>query len=126
MADYKLGYSSTVAPLAVKDKIILGVAGGEFGIRGFIDAYNAKTGKLDWRFYTVPGPGDEDFGTWEGDSWKSGSGSVWTTGSFDPESNATIWGIGNPGPDWNGDVRKGDNLYSCSFLAIDVDTGKKR
>ena len=126
MADYKLGYSSTVAPLAVKDKIILGVAGGEFGIRGFIDAYNAKTGKRDWRFYTVPGPGDPDFGTWEGDSWKIGSGSVWTTGSFDPESNATIWGIGNPGPDWNGDVRKGDNLYSCSFLAIDVDTGKKK
>jgi len=126
MADYKIGYSSTVAPLAVKDKIILGVAGGEFGIRGFIDAYDAKTGKRVWRFYTIPGPGDPDFGTWDKDSWKTGSAAIWTTGSFDPESNVTIWGTGNPGPDWNGDVRLGDNLYSCSFVAVDVDTGKKK
>ncbi|HZO51614.1 MAG TPA: PQQ-dependent dehydrogenase, methanol/ethanol family [Bryobacteraceae bacterium] len=126
MADYKLGYSSTVAPLAVKDKIILGVAGGEFGIRGFIDAYDSKTGKRAWRFYTIPGPGDPEFGTWEGDSWKTGSSSIWTTGSFDSASNTTIWGTGNPGPDWNGDVRKGDNLYACSFVALDVDSGKKK
>ena len=126
MADYKNGYSSTVAPLAVKDKILLGVAGGEFGIRGFIDAYDAKTGKRAWRFYTIPGPGDPDFGTWENDSWKTGSAAIWTTGSYDPATNTTIWGTGNPGPDWNGDVRKGDNLYSCSFVALDVDTGKKR
>lgn len=126
MADYKLGYSSTVAPLAVKDKVILGVAGGEFGIRGFIEAYDGKTGQRSWRFYTVPGQGDPDFGTWEGDSWKTGSASIWTTGSFDPETNTTIWGTGNPGPDWNGDVRKGDNLYACSFVGLDVDTGKKR
>ncbi len=126
MADYKTGYSSTVAPLAVKDKIILGAAGGEFGIRGFIDAYDAKTGARAWRFYTIPGPGDPDFGTWEGDSWKVGSAAIWTTGSYDPETNTTIWGTGNPGPDWNGDVRKGDNLYSCAFVAVDVDTGVKR
>jgi len=126
MADYKLGYSSTVAPLAVKDKIILGVAGGEFGIRGFIDAYDAKAGKRVWRFYTVPGPEDPDFGTWDGASWKTGSASIWTTGSYDPATNTMIWGTGNPGPDWNGDVRKGDNLYSCSFIALDPDTGKKR
>lgn len=126
MADHKLGYSSTVAPLAVKDKIILGVAGGEYGIRGFLDAYDAKTGKRVWRFHTIPGPEDKDFGTWEGDSWKMGSAAIWTTGSYDPATNTTIWGTGNPGPDWNGDVRKGDNLYSCSFVGLDVDTGKKK
>ena len=126
MADHKLGYSSTVAPLAVKDKIILGAAGGEFGIRGFLDAYDAKTGKRVWRFYTIPGPGDPEFGTWEGDSWKTGSAAIWTTGSYDPATNTTIWGTGNPGPDWNGDVRLGDNLYSCSFVALDADTGKKK
>ncbi|MBL8214835.1 MAG: PQQ-dependent dehydrogenase, methanol/ethanol family [Bryobacterales bacterium] len=126
MADHKLGYSSTVAPLAVKDKIILGVAGGEYGIRGFLDAYDAKTGKRVWRFHTIPGPDDKDFGTWEGDSWKMGSAAIWTTGSYDPATNTTIWGTGNPGPDWNGDVRKGDNLYSCSFVGLDVDTGKKK
>lgn len=126
MADYKLGYSSTVAPLAVKDKVILGAAGGEFGIRGFIDAYDAKSGKRAWRFYTVPGEGEPNFGTWAGDSWKTGSASIWTTGSYDPESNVTIWGTGNPGPDWNGDVRKGDNLYSCSFVALDADTGVRK
>ena len=94
MADYKLGYSSTVAPLAVKDKIILGAAGGEFGIRGFIDAYDAKTGKRAWRFDTIPGQGDPEFGTWESDSWKTGSAAIWTTGSYDPATNTTIWGTG--------------------------------
>ncbi|MBK7927404.1 MAG: PQQ-dependent dehydrogenase, methanol/ethanol family [Bryobacterales bacterium] len=126
MADYKLGYSSTVAPLAVKDKILIGAAGGEFGIRGFLDAYDARTGKRVWRFHTIPGPGDPEFGTWEGDSWKTGSAAIWTTGSYDPTTNTTIWGTGNPGPDWNGDVRLGDNLYSCSFVALDADTGKKK
>jgi alcohol dehydrogenase (cytochrome c) len=124
LADYKLGYSSSVAPLAVKDKIITGVAGGEFGIRGFLDAYDAKTGTRVWRTYTIPGPDEPNFGTWEGESWKTGSAPIWVTGSFDPETNVSIWGTGNPGPDWNGDVRKGDNLYSCSYLAVDVDTGK--
>jgi alcohol dehydrogenase (cytochrome c) len=124
MADHAIGYSSTNAPLAVKDKIITGVGGGEFGIRGFVDAYDAKTGKLAWRFYTVPGAGEPGIETWADDSWKTGAGSTWITGSYDPETNAVIWGVGNPGPDWNGDVRKGDNLYSASFVAIDADTGK--
>ncbi|MBM3795647.1 MAG: PQQ-dependent dehydrogenase, methanol/ethanol family [Acidobacteria bacterium] len=126
MADHKLGYSSTVAPLAVKDKIITGIAGGEFGIRAFIDAYDAKTGKRVWRFYTVPGDGEPGRETWAGDSHKTGSASIWITGSYDPESNVTIWGTGNPGPDWNGDVRKGDNLYSDSFVALDADTGERK
>lgn len=126
MADHTLGYSSTVAPLAVKDKIVLGVAGGEFGIRAFIDAYDAKTGKRAWRFYTVPGEGDFGRETWAGDSWKTGSASIWITGSYDPDTNTIIWGTGNPGPDWNGDVRKGDNLFSDSFVALDADTGERR
>ena len=124
VAEYTHGYAVTVAPLAVKDKIILGVAGGEYGIRGFIDAYYAATGERAWRFYTIPGPEEPNFGTWAGDSWKSGGAPAWVTGAYDPELNLTYWGTGNPGPDWNGDDRAGDNLYSDSMLALDVDTGK--
>lgn len=124
MGDYKLGYTSTGAPLAVKDKVVTGMAGGEYGVRGFIDAYDAKTGKLAWRFLTIPGKGEKGNETWEGDSWKNGSATTWVTGSYDPDTNLLIWGTGNPGPDWNGDVRKGDNLYSDSFVALDADTGK--
>jgi len=120
---YKAGYAATGAPLALKDKIIVGIAGGEFGIRGFLDAYDAATGRRVWRFYTIPGPGEPNFGTWEGDSWKTGGSPTWVTGSFDPELNLVYWGTGNPGPDWNGDNRKGDNLYSDSMLALDADTG---
>ena len=115
----------TLAPLVVKDKVIVGVAGGEFGIRGFIAAYDAKTGKEAWRFYTIPGPGEPGHETWRrGDSWKHGGGSVWTTGTYDPELNLTYWGIGNPGPDFNAAQRPGDNLYSDSVVALDADTGK--
>jgi alcohol dehydrogenase (cytochrome c) len=124
VADYKLGHSLTLAPLAVKDKVIIGVAGGEFGIRGFIDAYEAKTGKRAWRFWTVPTAGEPGVETWAGESYKTGSASIWVTGSYDPEQNVTIWGTGNPGPDWNGDGRLGDNLYSDCFVALDADTGK--
>lgn len=124
LVDYKQGYAATVAPLVVKDKVIVGIAGGEYGIRGFIDAYYASTGERAWRFYTIPGPGEPNFGTWAGDSWKTGGASVWVTGAYDPELNLTYWGIGNPGPDWNGDDRAGDNLYSDCLLALDVDTGK--
>lgn len=123
-ADYEQGYAGTVAPLIAKDKVIVGIAGGEYGIRGFVDAYDAATGKLVWRFYTIPGPGDPHFETWEGDSWKTGGGSTWTTGSYDPETNLTYWGVGNPGPDWNDDHRAGDNLFTDSMVALDVDTGK--
>jgi alcohol dehydrogenase (cytochrome c) len=122
--DYTKGYAVTVAPLAVKDKVLLGVAGAEYGIRGFIDAYYASTGERAWRFYTITGPEDPNFGTWDGDSWKTGGSSIWVTGTYDPQLNLTYWGTGNPGPDWNGDNRKGDNLYSDSAVALDPDTGK--
>jgi len=121
--DYKKGYAFTLAPLVVKDKIIVGVAGGEFGARGFIDAYSAETGKRAWRFYTIPGPGEPGHETWQGDSWKNGGAPAWVTGTYDPQLNLIYWGIGNPGPDTYGEERKGDNLYSCSVVALDPDTG---
>jgi alcohol dehydrogenase (cytochrome c) len=124
VAKPEAGYAITHAPLVIKDKVIIGVAGGEFGIRGFIAAYDVKTGKEDWRFNTIPGPGEPGHETWSGDSWKTGGASVWVTGSYDPALNLTYWGIGNAGPDYNGDERKGDNLYSSSVVALDADTGK--
>jgi alcohol dehydrogenase (cytochrome c) len=117
------GYSLTVAPLVVKDKVIIGTAGGEYGVRGFLAAFDARSGKEVWRFYTIPGPGEPGHETWAGDSWRRGGASVWVTGSYDPALNLTYWGIGNPGPDWNGDGRLGDNLYSDSVVALDADTG---
>jgi alcohol dehydrogenase (cytochrome c) len=124
VADYRNGYSVTVAPLIVKDMVISGIAGGEYGIRGFLDAYDTKTGKRRWRFWTIPGPGEPGNESWPGDAWKHGGGPTWVTGSYDPELNQIIWGTGNPSPDWNGDVRKGDNLYADSAIALDADTGK--
>jgi alcohol dehydrogenase (cytochrome c) len=118
------GYALTHAPLVVKDKVIVGTAGGEFGIRGFLAAYDAKTGKELWRFYTIPGPGEPGNETWGGDSWRRGGGPIWLTGSYDAELNLTYWGVGNPSPDYNGDLRPGDNLYSSSVVALDADTGK--
>ena len=124
MEDYKRGYASTLAPIVVKDKVIVGVAGGEYGIRGFIDAYEANTGKRAWRFYTIPGPGEPGNNTWAGDSWKIGGTGVWATGAYDPEQNLLFYGTGNPGPDYHSESREGDNLYSCSVVALDADTGK--
>ena len=126
LEDYKNGYASTIAPLVVKDKVIVGVAGGEFGIRGFIDAYDAQTGKRAWRFYTIPGPGEPGNDTWAGDSWKIGGAGVWVTGAYDPEQNLVFYGTGNPGPDYHSESRKGDNLYSDSLVALDADTGRLR
>jgi alcohol dehydrogenase (cytochrome c) len=126
MADYKNGYSGSGAPLAVKDKIIAGMGGGEFGVRGFIDGYDAKTGKRLWRFYTIPAKGEPGNETWDGESWKTGSATTWVTGAYDADTNTVYWGTGNPGPDWNGDVRKGDNLYSDCLIALDPDTGVKK
>jgi alcohol dehydrogenase (cytochrome c) len=123
IADPAEGYSSTGAPLVVKDKVITGIAGGEFGIRGFIDAYDAVTGARVWRFDTVPGPGAPGHETWAGESWQNGGAPTWMTGSFDPSLNLVYWGVGNPGPDWNGADRGGDNLYSNSVVALDVDSG---
>ena len=124
LADAAAGYAMTMAPLVVKDKVIVGVAGGEYGIRGFIAAYEAHSGKEAWRFNTVPAPGEPGHETWHGDDWKHGSAAVWLTGSYDPDLNLTYWGTGNPGPDWNPGQRPGDNLYSDCVLALDPDTGK--
>ena len=123
-ADYRQGYTFTVAPLAVKDKIIVGVSGGEYGVRGFIDAYDAGTGKRAWRFYTVPQPREPGFDTWKGDGWKRGGAPAWVTGSYDAELNLVYWATGNPSPSNYGGDRGGDNLYSNSVLALDADTGK--
>jgi alcohol dehydrogenase (cytochrome c) len=124
VADPRAGYAITLAPLVVKDKVIIGVAGGEYGIRGFLAAYDVHSGKEVWKFHTIPGPGEKGHETWAGDSWKHGAGSVWVTGSYDPDLNLTYWGIGNPGPDWNADMRLGDNLYTDCAVALDPDTGK--
>ena len=128
MVDYKRGYSGTTAPL-VKDKVIVGVAGAEYGIRGFIDAYDAQSGKQVWRFYTTAGPDDSGHGTWRGTdakAWEHGGGSIWVPGAYDPELNLVYWGTGNAGPDYNGIEREGDNLYTASIVALDADTGKLR
>ena len=122
--DNKIGYYLTLAPLAIDGKIIVGVSGAENGIRGFVDAYDAKTGKRVWRRHTIPAPGEPGNETWGGkDSWKTGGGSTWLTGTYDPELKLMYWQVGNPGPDWNGEFRPGDNLYTCSVLAIDPDDG---
>lgn len=126
VADTMLGYTITAAPLAVKDKVFVGIAGGEFGIRDFLDAYDAKTGKRLWRFNTVPGPGEAGHDTWAGDSWKSGSGGTWMTGSYDPELNTLYWTTGNPSPALNPGPRGGDNLYTCSVIAFDPETGQRK
>jgi len=123
-ADPKQGYAFTLAPLVVKDKVIAGSSGGEFGVRGFIAAWDVKTGKEVWRFHVVPGPGEPGNESWSGDSWMHGGGPIWVTGSYDPDLNLTYWGTGNPGPDWDGAGRLGDNLYTCSVIALDPDTGK--
>ena len=124
VADYQSGYSKTAAPLIVKDQVITGIAGGEFGIKGFIDSYDAEDGALLWRADTIPGPDHPDNRTWAGDSWRTGGAASWITGTYDPDLDLVYWGTGNPGPDWNGDVRMGDNLYSDSVLALDGDSGE--
>jgi alcohol dehydrogenase (cytochrome c) len=123
VADYKAGYSLTLAPLIIKDKVLIGTSGGEYGIRGFVAAYDARTGKEAWRFNAIPSPGEPGHETWKNDAWQTGGGSAWLTGSYDPELNLTYWGTGNPGPDMNIAQRPGDNLYTDSLVALDADTG---
>lgn len=128
VADAASGYAMTLAPLVIKDKVVVGVAGGEFGTRGFVAAHDARTGKEAWRFYTVAGPGEPGHETWQNakdpDAWRKGGAPIWVTGTYDPELNLTYWGTGNPGPDFTGVNRAGDNLYSDSVVALDADTGK--
>jgi alcohol dehydrogenase (cytochrome c) len=126
VADNKLNYSLTLAPLAIDGKIIVGMSGAEAGIRSFVDAYDSATGERLWRFYTIPAPGEPGSETWQGDDWQTGGGSTWLTGSFDPELDLLYWTVGNPAPDWNGDLRPGDNLYSCSIIALDPQSGEMK
>ncbi|MBK9167194.1 MAG: PQQ-dependent dehydrogenase, methanol/ethanol family [Bryobacterales bacterium] len=118
------GCNITGAPLVVKDKVIVGVTGGDSAHRGYLTAYNVRTGRLAWKFYTIPGPGEPGHETWQGDSWKYGGGATWMTGSYDPELNHVYWAVGNPAADFYGGSRKGDNLYTDSIVALDADTGK--
>ena len=121
--DYTHGYYCTLAPLAAQGKIMVGVSGGEFGIRGFVAAFDAETGEPVWKTHTIPAPGEPGSETWPGDSWKTGGVPVWVTGAYDPKLGLTYWGTGNAGP-WFGDARSGDNLYANSVLALDVATGR--
>jgi alcohol dehydrogenase (cytochrome c) len=124
--DYKRAYYFTLAPLIAKGKVMVGTSGGEFGIRGYVAALDAQTGKEVWRTYTVPAPGEPGHDSWQGeDHWKTGGGSVWVTGHYDPKLNTAYWGTGNPSP-WVGDMHPGDSLYTASVIALDVDTGKMR
>jgi alcohol dehydrogenase (cytochrome c) len=123
--DYKKGYYMTLAPLVAKGKVIVGVSGGELGIRGFVQALDARTGSSAWKTFTIPAPGEPGSDTWKGDTWRTGGVSVWITGTYDPQLNLTYWGTGNAAQ-WIGDQRPGDNLYSASVLALDADSGKLR
>ena len=123
VADNKSGYYISLAPLIAGGKVMVGASGGEYGIRGFIAAFDPETGKEQWRTYTIPAPGEPGSETWpKGDQWKNGGGPIWVTGNYDPDTNLAYWGVGNGGP-WMGDQRPGDNLYTSSTIALDVATG---
>ena len=127
LADYHIGYSATMAPLVIDGKVIVGISGGEYPTRGFVDAYDPETGERQWRFYTIPSADEPG-----GDSWpftgvrERGGGGTWMTGTYDPELRLLYWGTGNPNPDYYGDDRLGDNLYTNSLVALDPDTGRLR
>jgi alcohol dehydrogenase (cytochrome c) len=123
--DWKQGVSATGAPLVVKGMVLAGIAGGEYGVRGYVRAYDAKTGAERWTTYTIPGPGEPGHDTWPGDTWKTGGGATWQTGAYDPALGLVYWGTSNPGP-WTPDLRTGDNRWTSSLIAMDVDTGKIR
>jgi alcohol dehydrogenase (cytochrome c) len=126
LAETSEGYWCPVAPLALRDKIVVGIAPGDHGLNGFLDAYDPETGKRLWRWHAIPKPGEPGFESWSGDSWKTGGGDTWLTGSYDPELNLVYWGTGNPAPDFDGEGRLGDNLYTNTMVALDADTGKLR
>jgi len=122
--DGSRNYGATSAPLLVKDKVIVGTSGGDDGVRGFVSAYDAASGKLAWRFWTIPGPGEHGSESWPGTAYLHGGGTTWMPGTFDPELNSLFWGTSNPAPDFDGDTRPGDDLYTDCVLALDPDTGK--
>jgi len=122
--DGNRNYGATSAPLVVKDKIIVGTSGGDDGVRGFVAAYSAETGKEAWRFWTIPGPGEFGSSSWPGESYKLGGGTTWMPGTFDPELNTIFWGTSNPAPDFDGEPRPGDDLYTDCLLALNPDDGK--
>ena len=123
-AEGNKNYGATSAPLVVKDKVLVGTSGGDDGVRGFLAAFDAETGKLAWKFWTIPAPGEDGSSSWPGDLYLHGGGTTWMPGTYDPELNLVYWGTSNPSPDFNGDVRPGDDLYTDCVLAIDPDTGK--
>jgi alcohol dehydrogenase (cytochrome c) len=127
VAENKQGYYMSLAPIVADGKVLMGTSGGDLGIRGFVAAFDAETGKEAWRVFTIPAPGEPGSETWPpgGEQWKSGGGSTWVSGNYDPETKLTFWGTSNGGP-WMGDERPGDNLYTGSTIAIDVTTGKIR
>lgn len=125
LEDWHQGFTGTGAPLVVGDHVITGISGGEYGVRAWLRAYDAKTGALQWNTYMVPAPGEPGSETWQGDAWKTGGGPTWLTGSYDDETKTLYWGTGNPGS-FNSDLRPGDNKFTSSLLALDVDTGKMK
>jgi alcohol dehydrogenase (cytochrome c) len=118
------GYSITGAPLVVNRLVVIGIGGGEYGTRGFLAAYDVSTGQRQWKFETIPGPGEVGHETWENDAWRTGGGPTWNTGSYDPSTDLLYWGVGNPSPNFSGDVRPGDNLFTNSSIALHASTGK--
>ncbi len=121
--DWRKGHYMTLAPLVAEGKIMVGGSGGEYGVRGFVAAFDAKSGAEAWRTYTIPGPGEPGHDSWPGDTWKTGGGSIWLTGTYDPATKIAYWGTGNAAP-WMGDARSGDNLNTSSVLGLDVTSGK--
>ncbi len=126
--DVRAGESGTMAPIVVKNLVIVGSSGGEFGVRGHLDAFDVDSGEHQWRCYMVPKPGEPGSETWpaDGEAWQRGGGNCWLTGTYDAETNLLYWGTGNPAPDFDGEVREGDNLYTDSIVAVDVDSGQIR
>jgi alcohol dehydrogenase (cytochrome c) len=122
-ADPRAGESATAAPLIVKNMVIVGSSGGEYGVRGHLDAFDIDSGDAVWRRYNIPKPGEPGSDTWEGDAWEQGGGSTWITGTYDPQLDTLYWGTGNPGPLFDGDARPKNNLYTSSVVALDPDDG---